>query len=122
MSDQTIFVTLRYRSARGAIAWLEACLGFEVTALFEADDGSVAHAQLRFGTSELMLGESNGESFGGPAWTYLVDDDPDALHDRAAAAGAEIVMAPTDQDYGSREFTVRDPGGNLWTIGTYRPA
>lgn len=26
----------------------------------------------------------------------------------------------TDQDYGSREFTARDPEGNLWSFGTYR--
>ena len=27
----------------------------------------------------------------------------------------------TDTDYGSRDFTVRDPEGNLWAFGTYRP-
>jgi len=27
-----------------------------------------------------------------------------------------------DTDYGSRDFTVRDPEGNLWAFGTYRPA
>jgi uncharacterized glyoxalase superfamily protein PhnB len=26
-----------------------------------------------------------------------------------------------DTDYGSRDFTVRDPEGNLWAFGTYRP-
>jgi uncharacterized glyoxalase superfamily protein PhnB len=30
-------------------------------------------------------------------------------------------MEPADQDYGSRDFTVRDPEGNLWAFGTYAP-
>ena len=30
-------------------------------------------------------------------------------------------MEPTDQDYGSRDFAVRDPEGNVWAFGTYSP-
>jgi uncharacterized glyoxalase superfamily protein PhnB len=45
----------------------------------------------------------------------------DALHERAKAAGAEVVMEPMDTDYGSRDFAIRDPEGNLWNFGTYRP-
>jgi uncharacterized glyoxalase superfamily protein PhnB len=26
-----------------------------------------------------------------------------------------------DQDYGSRDFAVRDLKGNLWNFGTYKP-
>jgi uncharacterized glyoxalase superfamily protein PhnB len=37
------------------------------------------------------------------------------------AAGATIERELSDQDYGSREFTARDPEGNLWSFGTYRP-
>jgi hypothetical protein len=44
----------------------------------------------------------------------------DALHARAADAGAEITRAPQDTDYGSREFALRDPEGNTWSFGTYR--
>jgi uncharacterized glyoxalase superfamily protein PhnB len=48
-------------------------------------------------------------------------DDPDAHHARAKAAGAVIMMELTDQDYGSREYAARDPEGNVWCFGTYRP-
>jgi uncharacterized glyoxalase superfamily protein PhnB len=61
-------------------------------------------------------------SLPGPVVVYVVVDDPDALHDRASAAGAEIVMPLTDQDYGSREFAARDLYGNVWSFGTYRPS
>jgi uncharacterized glyoxalase superfamily protein PhnB len=30
-------------------------------------------------------------------------------------------MPPTDLDYGSRDFSVRDPEGHVWSFGTYRP-
>jgi uncharacterized glyoxalase superfamily protein PhnB len=34
---------------------------------------------------------------------------------------AEVLMAPTDQDYGSRDFVAKDHEGNVWCFGTYQP-
>ena len=50
---------------------------------------------------------------------YVVTDDPDGLHARAWL-GAEIVAGLHDTDYGSRDFSARDPEGNRWSFGTYR--
>ena len=50
----------------------------------------------------------------------VVTDEPDALCERATAAGATLVRPLRDEDYGSRGFTVSDPEGNLWSFGTYR--
>lgn len=52
---------------------------------------------------------------------YVVVKDADAHCARARAAGAEILEAPLDRDYGSREYVARDPGGHLWDFGTYDP-
>ena len=52
--------------------------------------------------------------------TYTVCDDPDALFKRAVQHGAAVIDEPNDKDYGSREFSVRDPEGNRWSFGTYR--
>ena len=41
---------------------------------------------------------------------------------RSAAQATALYPPDTDQDYGSREFAARDPDGNLWSFGTYRPA
>jgi uncharacterized glyoxalase superfamily protein PhnB len=30
-------------------------------------------------------------------------------------------MAPTDQEYGSRDFVASDNEGNVWCFGTYQP-
>jgi catechol 2,3-dioxygenase-like lactoylglutathione lyase family enzyme len=43
-------------------------------------------------------------------------DNVDATFERVRAAGAEIVQEPTDQFWGTRDFAVRDPSGNLVRI------
>jgi uncharacterized glyoxalase superfamily protein PhnB len=57
----------------------------------------------------------------GPAGVYVVVDDVDAHHQHAVDHGAEILMPPTDQDYGSRDYLARDTEGNIWSFGTYAP-
>jgi uncharacterized glyoxalase superfamily protein PhnB len=52
---------------------------------------------------------------------YVALDEVDELHARVREAGGEIALELTDTDYGSRDFTARDPEGNLWSFGTYRP-
>ena len=52
---------------------------------------------------------------------YVLVEDPDAHLARASEAGAAIERELSDTDYGSREYTARDPEGNLWSFGTYRP-
>jgi uncharacterized glyoxalase superfamily protein PhnB len=123
---QSIYPVLKYEDARAALDFLERAFGFERGQVHDGRNGGVGHAELSFGDEVVML-SSTGE--GDPVYdqaarravVYLVVDDPDALHERAKLAGAEIVMAPTDQDYGSRDFSARDPEGNIWSFGTYRP-
>lgn len=120
----TIIPTIRYADARAAIEFLTAALGFTSGPVSEGEDGAVVHVELTFADGVVMLGTKAGAD--SPydtdrVCTYLVTDTPDALHDRAVAAGAEVVQQLTDQDYGSREFAVRDPEGNVWAFGTYRP-
>jgi uncharacterized glyoxalase superfamily protein PhnB len=120
-----IIPSFRYADARGAITFLTDAFGFEEHAVHGGDDGVVQHAELKLGESYIMLGQARDDDGdrvpGGPASVYVVVDDPDAHHARAAAAGAEIVQAPKDQDYGSREYAARDPAGNVWWFGTYAP-
>jgi uncharacterized glyoxalase superfamily protein PhnB len=44
--------------------------------------------------------------------------DVDAHYEQASAAGGEIINEPTDQDYGQREYGVRDPEGHSWWMAT----
>ena len=47
---------------------------------------------------------------------HFQSDDLDATFEKVRAAGADIVQEPTDQPWGTRDFAVRDPSGNLIRI------
>lgn len=121
---RTIYPIFRYPDARAAIDWLRDAFDFTVHAVHDAPDGTVAHAELRYGTGMIMLGERRGPQ-PRPAdddWSvYVAVDDVDAHCARARAAGAEIIREPFDTDYGSRDYAARDLAGNVWSFGTYRP-
>jgi uncharacterized glyoxalase superfamily protein PhnB len=127
-----IFPVLRYRNAHAMIAWLVRAFGFRRHAVHEDGAGGVAHAQLAFGSGLIMLSSARDDDFarlatppsGGRAvqTVYLAVDEIDAHHAIAVAADAEILMPPTDQDYGSRDYICRDPEGNVWCFGTYWPS
>jgi uncharacterized glyoxalase superfamily protein PhnB len=118
-----IIPTLRYEDAKAAIEFLDRAFGFERKEVHENEDGTIGHAELRYGTGVVMVGSRKpGDRFEtGRAVLYAIVEDPDAHHDRAKAAGATIVMELTDQPYGSREFAAEDPEGNVWSFGTYDP-
>jgi uncharacterized glyoxalase superfamily protein PhnB len=122
----SIYACLRYRDCPAAIDFLTNAFGFERVVVYE-DDGVVHHGELRLGDSMVMVGSHreddpvHGDRVG-LGWTYIGIPGTDALYERAKAAGAEILREPFDTDYGSRDFTVRDPEGNTWMLGTYDPA
>jgi uncharacterized glyoxalase superfamily protein PhnB len=119
----TTYPTFRYRDAHAAIDWLTEAFGFTVKEVHDSADGTVGHAELRAGQGIVMLGTAKDDDWGKPGGSsvYVAIDDPDAVHDRAVAAGAEIIRPLQDTDYGSREFSARDPEGNIWSFGTYAP-
>jgi catechol 2,3-dioxygenase-like lactoylglutathione lyase family enzyme len=47
---------------------------------------------------------------------HFQTDDLDATFAKVRDAGADIVQEPTDQPWGTRDFAVRDPSGNLVRI------
>jgi catechol 2,3-dioxygenase-like lactoylglutathione lyase family enzyme len=47
---------------------------------------------------------------------HFHSDDLDTSFEKVRASGAEIVQEPTDQPWGTRDFAVRDPSGNLVRI------
>lgn len=119
-----IYPSMRYRDAPAAIDWLERAFGFKRHAVHTNPDGTVAHAELRYGDGLVMLGSWRGEDDHrrpGQGWAYVAVDDLDAHHGHAVETGAEIVTGPEHQEYGSF-YGARDPEGNLWSFGTYRPA
>ncbi len=122
----TLYPLMRYRDAPAAMDFLEKAFGFRRREVVENPDGTIAHAELSYGPSILMLGSDRDDPLmgrkAGQGWIYMAVEDPDRHCDAARAAGAEIVTETYDTDYGSRDYTARDLEGNVWHFGTYRPA
>jgi uncharacterized glyoxalase superfamily protein PhnB len=132
---QSIYPVVRYDDARAAIAWLTSVLGFEEQVVYPGEtENQVAHAQLKLGGNLIMLGSvnANDSSMKSPRTlgaasgsVYIGLDtavDVDSVYARAKTAGANISRELCDTDYGSHEFSVRDPEGHHWSFGTYRPS
>jgi uncharacterized glyoxalase superfamily protein PhnB len=129
----TIIPCLRYHDAQSAMEWLCRAFGFEKHAVYEAPDGSIMHAELRFGNGMIMLGSKSDTPFAklqkhvsevggtGTQSPYVIVSDADAHHSQALAAGATIVLPLKTEDYGGRGYSCLDPEGYLWSFGTYDP-
>lgn len=133
MTDQrrpSIFPAIRYRDADAAVDFLTRAFGATEKAVHRGDDGAIQHAELALGAGLVMLGQYSKEGWMGgdrprplasTVSIYVVIEDPDRHRAVAGEAGATIVRELVDMDYGSREYSARDPEGNLWSFGTYGP-
>ena len=133
MSEQTqtkhpaVFPAIRYADAPKAIEWLSKTLGFEKHFVVPGEERDIAHAQLTIGNGMIMLGSKPSNPDPTNPWDkanhgiYVHVEDIDAHYAQAKAAGGEIVHELKDTEYGSREYSVLDPEGNLWSFGTYQP-
>ena len=129
-NSPTVWPALTCKDAEAELRFLKEAFGFEETLVVRGDEGDdrpIHHAEMKWPLGGgIMFGSPrppDDDPFPrGPVSLYVVCDDPDALFDRATKAGAELVLPLKNEDYGSRDFTVRDPEGNVWTFGTYRGA
>ena len=133
IQHSTVIPAARYRDAKKAIEWLCTVIGFERHAVYEGEDGSVMHAELKLGGGMFMLGSTKDDEYGkgyrspdqiGDVETrsvFVVVEDLDAVYARANAAGAKIIRPLQDTPYGSREFAMKDSEGHSWGIGNYNP-
>lgn len=117
-----------YRDAKAAFRWLEEAFGFEPLMVILDENENLAHSEMKFGDSVIMVGNEwsadhkSPKSLGGKnTQTVHVQlargEDIDAHCGRARAAGAEIMQEPSTQFYGDRTYRARDPEGHIWTFG-----
>ena len=123
-TTSTVIPALQYQDAPAAIEFLCQAFGFERKAVYEGKGGTIEHAELTLGNGMIMLGSVKDTDYGkllvrprnagGVTMSvYVVVQDPDAHFARAKAAGAEIAREPVTQDYGGRDYTCKDPEGNV---------
>jgi uncharacterized glyoxalase superfamily protein PhnB len=119
----TISPVIHYRDLTAGARYLVETFGFVEHAAHQGDDGSLQYVELTLNGAPLGVGTTTEGSIfdNGPTVVYVSLDEVDSMHERAVGAGADIVMPPTDQGYGSRDFAAKDHEGNVWCFGTYQP-
>ena len=132
-NGSVIIPTMRYKDAQAAIEWLCNTFGFEKHLIVPGENETIAHAQLKFGNSMIMLGSENQNEFGQFIKTpkdlngmttqvpYIIVEEIDDHYRSAVAAGARIVLDIKDEDYGGRGYSCQDPEGHIWSFGSYNP-
>jgi PhnB protein len=120
-----VFAYLRVRDAAAAVRFYAEAFGATERFRLVEPTGRIGHAELTLGPAVLMLSDAFPEhGLDAPDGTrdigcsvHLHVDDADALVARAVAAGATLLMPPTDQFYGERSARLRDPFGHTWLVG-----
>jgi PhnB protein len=123
-------VHLCVRNGNAALAFYAKAFGAEVTFKQMADDGArVLHANLALFGGEVMLHDEfpeyggdvlSPESRGGASMAININRphaaDVDAAIARAAQAGADVTLPPSNTFWGARYGRIRDPFGHVWAF------
>ncbi|MBE0595551.1 MAG: VOC family protein [Gemmatimonadales bacterium] len=124
-SIREVFPYLRVRDTAEAMRFYAAAFGAKEIFRLTEPTGRIGHAEMQLGPAILMLSDPYPE-YGMDAppgdadigcTLHLHVDEADAMAEKAVAAGATMLMPPTDQFYGERSCRLRDPFGHTWLIG-----
>jgi len=129
MGTQLVIPLRVYDDIEAAQRFLVDVLGFKRGRLDRNPSGRPVHAEVSTGDSVIWLhrvdpdhGLVSARSLPAqPGGLVVFVDDVDAHFRHARSAGAPIDSPPTDQPYGQREYSTRDPEGNRWYFAMRRP-
>lgn len=128
-----IILTLRYENAQESIDWLKATFGFTEHVVYRDKEGIIAHAQLLFNNSMVMIGTQSDTSFDefitlpksisgkNTITPYIVIKEIEAHYKHSKANNANIVIELREEAYGGKYYACKDPEGYLWNFGSYDP-
>lgn len=115
----TLSPYLVVNGAQGVLDFLVEAFDAVPLRRYEADDGSIMHAEARVGDTVVMVGEAGDEWPARTAFLHVYVEDVDATFARAIAVGGVAVEEPARREGDpDRRGGVRDPAGNTWWIAT----
>jgi PhnB protein len=118
---------LIFNGASEAIDFYKKVFGATEITRMPGPDGRIGHAEMRFGSSVVMLADESPQMnhygpqhYGGsPIGLLFYVEDVDKVVEQALAAGAKLDRPVADQFYGDRTGGVVDPYGYRWYIATH---
>jgi len=117
----TVTPYLTVRDAPKVIEFLRRAFGAEIAhEPIKRPDGTIMHAQVKIGDSQIMIGEESERAMAAPCTLHLYVPDVDSVFQQAVKAGGSTIMEPMDMFYGDRSGGVTDPSGNRWYIATHK--
>ncbi len=118
LSFQAATPILDVASVEASIEHYTTKLGFSASWDWpEGDDKTFA--AVSNGEVTLFLAETEGTIH--PTWVFFDVNSADHVHAAYVEAGTTIIEAPNDKPWGSREFLVADPDGNVLRIASPLP-
>src|SRR5688572_20014533 len=109
--------------AAAAIDFYKKAFGATERMRMGGPEGKIGHAEIEIEGGLIMLADEyeamnfhSPKTIGGsPVMIHMYVADVDAFFARASAAGVEVLRPPTDQFYGDRSCTIKDPFGHAWS-------
>ncbi|HEV7681469.1 MAG TPA: VOC family protein [Pyrinomonadaceae bacterium] len=102
--------------APGLIEFMKQAFAAEEISREQSPEGMIHHALVRIGDSMIEMGEAHGAAQPMPPALYVYVENLEETYERALAAGATSMQAPTDQGYGDRTAWVKDAWNNIWYL------
>ena len=124
----TVTPYLVVNDGAAALEFYKKALGAEAAFSMPGPSGQgVAHAEIKIGSSMVMLGEewpdsgirAPGSLKGTTLAVHLYVEDADAAFKRAIDAGATSLMPMADMPWGDRMGKATDPFGHVWSFGSH---
>jgi PhnB protein len=117
----TVTPSFPVENATQVLEFLQKAFGGKVVDRYDGPEKRILHCEVMLGDSVVMFGEADparGAEAMPASLSFYVEDGKavDATYRRALGHGAQSMSEPEDQFYGYRSATVKDPGGNRWTI------
>ena len=121
MPASAVIPVLIYPDVRDAVDWLSEAFGF----VERVRIGENHRSQLKVGDGAIIVGDVRNERRpprpGEVTHSVMVRvEDVDVHCEHARSRGAQILMEPTDFEYGERQYTAADPAGHQWTFSETR--
>jgi PhnB protein len=104
------------RDTASLIDFLARAFDAEELGRVENPDGTIGHAEVRIGDTQVALFDARPDWVDTPAFLRLYVAESDRVFARAIEAGATAITEMTELAFGDRIGRVRDPFGNLWWI------